>query len=102
MTAPHSPLRLKIDSDALVANWRWLAGMSGGAACGAAVKANGYGVGARETVMHLANAGCRDFFVATWAEAEALLPWAGNASLTVLHGVSAGSHLGASVWQSYL
>jgi alanine racemase len=82
----HSPLRLRIDTDALVSNWRWLAERSGAAACGAAVKANGYGVGAREVTMHLANAGCRDFFVTTWAEAEALLDWAGDASLAVLHG----------------
>ena len=86
MIQPHSPLRLTIDSEALVANWRWLAGMSGGAECGAAVKANAYGVGARDTVMHLGNAGCRDFFVATWAEAETLMPWLGEASLSVLHG----------------
>ena len=88
MIQPHSPLRLTIDAEALVSNWRWLAGMSGGAACGAAVKADAYGLGARDTVMHLANAGCRDFFVATWAEAEALMPWAGDASLSVLHGVA--------------
>ena len=71
----------------MVANWRWLAAKSGGAACGAAVKANGYGVGARETVDRLAAAGCRDFFVATWAEAEALRPWPEQLTLSVLHGV---------------
>jgi alanine racemase len=85
---PHSPLRLHIDADALVSNWRWLARASGSAACGAAVKADGYGVGAREAVLHLGNAGCRDFFVATWAEAEALGPWAGGAALSVLHGLA--------------
>jgi alanine racemase len=85
---PHSPLRLTIDTQALVSNWRWLASMSGSAACGAAVKANGYGIGARDTVMHLSNASCRDFFVATWAEAEALIPWTGDASLSVLHGLA--------------
>jgi alanine racemase len=86
---PHSPLRLVLDGEALVANWRWLAARSGGAACGAAVKADGYGLGARDVTMRLADAGCRDFFVATWAEAEALLPWLGGASLAVLHGVAA-------------
>jgi alanine racemase len=90
MILPHAPLRLKIDAEALVSNWRWLAKMSGGAACGAAVKADGYGIGGRETVMHLGNAGCRDFFVTTWAEAEALLPWVGGASLAVLHGLAEG------------
>jgi alanine racemase len=85
----HTPLRLVLDGEALVSNWRWLAGMSGGAACGAAVKADGYGLGAREVVRRLAQAGCRDFFVATWAEAEALMPWDEGLSLSVLHGVGA-------------
>ena len=39
---------------------------------GAAIKADGYGLGARETMDALLEAGCRDFFVSTWAEAEAL------------------------------
>jgi alanine racemase len=84
----HSPLRLKVDSQALVSNWRWLDRMSGSAACGAAVKADGYGIGARKTVKHLADAGCRDFFVSTWAEAEPLMPWFENASLSILHGLA--------------
>ncbi|HEX6374723.1 MAG TPA: alanine racemase [Allosphingosinicella sp.] len=88
MPEPHSPLRLSLDGDALVANWRWLEGQGGGAACGAAVKADGYGLGAGDVTMRLANAGCRDFFVATWAEAEALRPWLGAASLSVLHGLA--------------
>jgi alanine racemase len=83
----HLPLRLKLDGDALVSNWHWLAHKSGGAACGAAVKADGYGLGAREAVKRLQAAGCRDFFVATWAEAEALMPWPGDLELSVLHGV---------------
>ncbi|GAA0329270.1 alanine racemase [Sphingomonas oligophenolica] len=59
--------------------------MSGDAACGAAVKANGYGLGAAAVVERLAAAGCRDFFVATWAEAEALAPL--GVQISVLHGV---------------
>ncbi len=88
MVPPYAPLRLKLDGQALVSNWRWLAGMSGRAACGAAVKADGYGLGAPEVARRLAEAGCRDFFVATWAEAEAVLPAIGEASLSVLHGLS--------------
>ena len=83
-----APLRLRLDKGALSANWRWLQAQSGQAACGAAVKANGYGLGASEVVQHLLAAGCRDFFVATWAEAaeiESFLPQ--EASLSVLHGV---------------
>ncbi|MDB5679733.1 alanine racemase [Sphingomonas bacterium] len=81
-----APLRLRRDADALTANWRALARMSGGAACGAAVKADGYGLGATWVATTLAAAGCRDFFVATWAEAEALAPL-DLPALSVLHGV---------------
>jgi alanine racemase len=82
----HNALRLRLDTDALIANWRWLQ-RQGGAAAGAAVKANGYGLGAREVVERLAAAGCRDFFVSTWAEAEALGTLPEDARLAVLHGV---------------
>ena len=86
----HFPLRLRLDGGALVSNWRWLAGRSGPAACGAAVKANGYGTGAVAATERLLAAGCRDFFVATWNEADALLAGLGGAlapaSLSVLHG----------------
>lgn len=80
------PLRLILDGGALVANWRWLA-ETAGAPAGAAVKADGYGLGAIEVTRRLAEAGCRDFFVATWAEADDLgaLPY--GAALSVLHGV---------------
>lgn len=80
-----APLRLRLDSAALVANWKTLAAMSGPAACGAAVKADGYGLGAREVARRLAAAGCRDFFVATWAEAAALADL--GVAVSVLHGV---------------
>ena len=82
----HRALRLRLDSAALQNNWRWLQRMASVAA-GAAVKADGYGLGAREVVRLLAEAGCRDFFVSTWAEAEALGPMPDGAELSVLHGV---------------
>lgn len=82
-----APLRLDLDGDALVANWRTMAAMSGSAACGAAVKADGYGLGAAAVVPRLAAAGCRDFFCATWAEAIALAPH--GVPVAVLHGVRA-------------
>lgn len=83
MTTAH--LRLHIDDDALAANWRDLARLSGGAACGAAVKADGYGLGAVRVARRLAREGCRDFFVAHWQEATALAPL--GLSVSVLHGV---------------
>ncbi|WP_336960083.1 alanine racemase [Sphingobium aquiterrae] len=82
-----APLRLLIDGQALAANWRWLRDRGGTADCGAAIKANGYGLGAAGVMHCLAEAGCRDFFVATWAEAQALLPLADGIALSVLHGV---------------
>ncbi len=81
-----APLRLRLDLAALADNWRSLARMSGRAACGAAVKANGYGLGAETVARSLADAGCRDFFVATWAEAERLAPL-GLPNVSVLHGI---------------
>lgn len=83
----NAPLRLRLDGAALADNWRLLDRMSGAAACGAAVKADAYGLGARGAVARLAAAGCRDFFVATWGEAAAI---AGEGlSVSVLHGVRA-------------
>ena len=84
------PLRLLLDTAALAANWRWLAKASGPAATGAAIKANGYGTGAAWALETLAHAGCRDFFVATWAEAAALLPKTQGLNLYVLHGLLPG------------
>jgi alanine racemase len=84
-----APLRLLLDNDTLIANWRWLAGRNAAAECGAAIKADGYGLGAREVVARLAGAGCRDFFTATWAEVAALGALPEGARLAVLHGVRA-------------
>ena len=82
----HRALRLTIDRTALQENWRWLQERAGVPA-GAAIKADGYGLGAREAAQALHQAGCRDFFVSTWAEAEALGPLPVGSSLVVLHGV---------------
>src|SRR5437763_14916059 len=84
--AMHRPLRLTIDRSAIQSNWRWLADYAG-AAAGAAVKADGYGLGARETTEALIEAGCRDFFVSTWAEAEARGNLPETGSVGVLHGL---------------
>ena len=90
VASPTANLRLTIDRAALGANWRWFARASGDAACGAAVKADGYGLGAAAVVATLLEAGCRDFFVASWAEAAALGPLPDGARLAVLHGVQDG------------
>ena len=88
MTEASSPVRLRLDGNALVDNWRTLARLSGGAATGAAVKADGYGLGAREVVRRLSNAGCQDFFVANWAEAAAIADIVPPGQISVLNGVA--------------
>jgi alanine racemase len=82
----HRPLRLTVDSAALVNNWRALAEIAGVPA-GAAIKADAYGLGAREAMAALQEAGCRDFFVSIWAEVEDLGQVPPGTALAVLHGV---------------
>jgi alanine racemase len=82
----HRPLRLAVDRSKIQFNWRWLADFAGVPA-GAAVKADGYGLGARETTEALLEAGCRDFFVSTFSEAETLGNLPNDVSLVVLHGL---------------
>src|SRR5436305_15219896 len=84
--AMHRPLRLTVDRSAIQSNWRWLQERAGVPA-GAAVKADGYGLGARAATEALIEAGCRDFVVSTWAEAEALGKLPADVSLLVLHRV---------------
>ena len=79
---------IKLDSDALVANWRHLDHLSGKAKAGAAVKANAYGLGVRDVVQKLVAGGCTDFFVANWQEAQEIEDLtAGKAAVSVLNGV---------------
>lgn len=86
MTPPDAPLRLRLDTDALVQNWRTLDRLSGTARAGAAVKADGYGLGAARVVSAVSGAGCADFFVAHSCEAAPLLALISPASISVLHG----------------
>src|SRR5687768_15129945 len=79
-------LRLRIDAETLAANWRALDRLSVSAAAGAAVKADAYGLGVDNVVPVLRDAGARDFFVAHWSEAPAVLRHVDPAGLAVLHG----------------
>lgn len=88
MTDFEPPLRLHLDGEALVSNWRALDAHSGAARAGAAVKANAYGLGARAVVARLRDAGCRDFFVAHWSEAEVLADLIPPHSISVLNGIA--------------
>lgn len=83
---PPRALSLDLDSEALALNWRALDALSGQAAAGAAVKADAYGVGARQAVPILRDAGCRDFFVAHWSEVAGIHDLVSPGSISVLHG----------------
>src|SRR5262245_22448220 len=78
---------LSIDLGALVRNYRKLQALASPAEVGAVVKANGYGLGAKEIATALAEAGCGSFFVAHPAEGLALRCWLKNARIFVLHGL---------------
>jgi len=79
--------RLTVDLGALAANWRLMRDLSGGARCGAAVKADAYGTGAEQAAVRLAREGCRDFFVADANEGALLRPLLPAARIYVLNGV---------------
>ncbi|RIV88863.1 alanine racemase [Aurantiacibacter zhengii] len=85
---PPATLRLRIDADALADNWRTLDRLSGQARAGAAVKADGYGLGIDTVMPTLLGAGARQFFVAHWSEVPGVLEHTSGAKIAVLHGVS--------------
>lgn len=87
MDSPPPHARLSVNTKALAANWQACAKASEAATCGAAVKANGYGLGAREVAEAVIGAGCRDLFVANWTEAAALGQQPDGVRVAVLHGV---------------
>lgn len=83
---PPAALRLRLDQGALAANWRALDALSGAARAGAAIKADCYGLGAAQAVPVLAEAGCRDWFVAHWQEAAVAARIVPPEQICVLHG----------------
>lgn len=87
--------RLLVDLEALAENYSlFLAAGDGatGAAVGAVVKADAYGVGAHRAVTCLQAAACRSFFVATLEEGLALRPVLGESDeLFVFEGVDESS-----------
>jgi alanine racemase len=83
---PASALRLRLDRAALAGNWAALDRLSGAARAGAAVKADAYGLGAAAVLPVLAEAGCRDWFVAHWQEAGEAVRHVPALQIAVLHG----------------
>lgn len=83
---------LRIDLDALRANYRLLRDRVAPAECAAVVKANSYGLGAREVATALLGEGCRTFFVARLSEAEALKgTLCDDSRIFILNGLAPGS-----------
>lgn len=82
---------LKIDLDALAANWRDLGCCFGNAEAGAVVKADGYGLGAAVVAARLAREGAKRFFVAIAEEGIAVRQAIGpDALIHVFGGHMAG------------
>jgi alanine racemase len=79
-----------VDLEALAANFAWLQAAAAPARVGAVVKADGYGLGAKPVARRLADAGCIEFFVATYAEGAELRPVVPEATLHVLAGCLPG------------
>ena len=87
---------ITIKLDAIVANWRYIDGLSAPTTKTAAMlKANGYGLGSVAIASALVQAGCELFFVANLTEAielRAVFRQTGDDDITiiVLHGIHSG------------
>ena len=82
---------LDIDLGAIVANWRTLSARHPRGAVAAVVKADAYGLGARQVVPTLYAAGCRHFLVALPQEALDIRPLLPGAMVAVLGGTPPGT-----------
>lgn len=83
---------LQINLSAIRSNWNLMRERFAGAACGAVIKANAYGLGFAPVAQALYSEGCRHFFVATYDEAvrvQRLLP--NLVTIYVLQGCKPGS-----------
>jgi alanine racemase len=86
----HAGAVLDIDLSAIVANWRDLKARHAGDVA-AVLKADAYGMGARQVAPALFAAGCRHFFVALLDEALAIRDLVPGAMLAVLNGMLPGT-----------
>jgi alanine racemase len=82
--------KLKIDLDAIIANWRMFQRRVAPAYAAAVVKADAYGLGAEAVAKALGKAGCTRFYVAWPSEGAALRRAVGiGAEILVFHGPTA-------------
>src|SRR6201985_3475451 len=82
---------LEVDLRGVVANWQVLCPRHPSGPVAGVVKADGYGLGARQVAAALYAAGCRHFFVALLDEALAIRDLVPGAMVAVLSGLIAGS-----------
>ena len=84
------PARLRVNCDALAANYRRYRAAAAGE-CAAVVKADGYGLGMAVTASVFEGLGCKHFFVATAVEGLALRQALGDSVVYVLEGAQPDS-----------
>jgi alanine racemase len=82
---------LRIDLDALRANWRRLNLVSGPAECAGVIKADAYGLGIEQICRALASEGCRTFFTATLHEGRRVREVMPGAVIYILDGLLPGA-----------
>lgn len=88
---PLSRPRLKVRLGAIAANYRTVVAQAPGAAVGAAVKADAYGLGVAPVAQRLRAEGCRSFFVANVEEGIELRQVLPDVEIAVFNGVLAGT-----------
>ena len=91
MSADTAQAVLEIDLGAIVANWQILRLRHPSGPVAGVIKADGYGLGARQVAAALHAAGCRHFFVAYLNEALAVRDVVPDAMLAVLGGLIPGT-----------
>lgn len=84
---PVSSGIITIDLDAIARNWQSLQTLVGSSTCAAVVKADAYGLGAERVIPALVGAGCRNFFVATFNEAEQAARLSADGRVFLLNGI---------------
>ena len=82
---------LDVDLGAIIGNWRTLQARHPSGPVAGVIKADAYGLGARQVAAALHTAGCRHFFVAYLNEALAVRDVVPNAMLAVLGGLMPGT-----------
>jgi alanine racemase len=91
MASETSQAILEVDLAAVAANWRTLQARHAPGPVAGVIKADGYGLGARQVGAELHAAGCRHFFVAWLNEALAVRDVLPGAMLAVLGGLIPGT-----------